>query len=153
MAWGRESKLELDVEEPAEAHNLLYPVEIAKRRMRLGKHIDRAELGRLARRVDFGIGRELAPVALRELSILPERQLAGDEQQRSGAHGRDVVCDRRRRFGQNDAHFFQALGGLAHGRRGLLDLPAVARASAAAGGSRLCRLSGEGKLVFAFLRA
>ena len=32
-------------------------------------------------------------------------------------HGRDIVCDRRRGLWQNDAHFFQALGGLAHGGR------------------------------------
>ena len=115
IAWGRASKLELDVEEPAEPHDLLHLVEIAERRLRLGKHVDGAESRRLARGVDLGIGRELALVALGELPIFPERQLAGDEQERSGAHERDVIRDRRRRFGQNDAHLFQAFGGSAHG--------------------------------------
>ena len=76
MAWGRASKLELDVEEPAEPHDLPHLVEIAERRMRLRKHVDDAEPRRLARCLDLGIGRELALMPLVELSILPERQLA-----------------------------------------------------------------------------
>src|ERR1700727_3246527 len=69
---GQGVEARLDVEEPAEPHDLLYPVEIAKRRMRLGEHVDDAQLGRLARGVGFGIGREFALVALGELTILPE---------------------------------------------------------------------------------
>ena len=69
-------------------------------------------------RLDLGLGRELALMALGELSILSERQLAGDEQKRSSAHRRNVVGDWRRGFRQNDAHFGEAFGGLTHAGRG-----------------------------------
>ena len=84
----------------------------------------------------------------------PERQLAGDEQERAGADETDIIRDRRRGFGQNDAHLFQTLGGLAHGGAELLGL-ARGRAGAklSTDGPRLCRLSREGKLVFALLGA
>ena len=72
-----------DAEEPAEPHDLRDPVEIAERRMRLREHVDDAEPGRLARGVDSAIGLELALVALVELAVGAERDLAGDEQQAS----------------------------------------------------------------------
>ena len=53
-------------------------------------------------------------VALGELAVRPERNLAGDEQKRPGAHGRNIVGDRRRGFRKNDAQLLQALGGFAH---------------------------------------
>ena len=134
IAWAKGVKARLDAEEPAEPHDLLHLVEIAERRLRLGQHVDDAEPRRLARGVDFGIGRELALVALGELSVFPQRQLAGDEQKRSGAHGRNIVRDRRRGFGQNDAHLFQAFGGLAHGGAELLGSPALARGKTASAG-------------------
>ncbi len=81
IAWGRASKLELDVEEPAEPHDLLHLVQIAERRMRMRGQIDGAEPGGLARGVNLGVGRELALVALGELPVFTERQLPGDEEQ------------------------------------------------------------------------
>src|SRR3984957_5343631 len=82
--------------------------------MRLGEDVDDAEPRRPARGLDFGISRELALVALGKLAVFPQRELTRDKQQRASADGRNIVCDRRRRFGQNDAHLFQAFSGVAH---------------------------------------
>ena len=75
IAWGRASKLELDIEEAAEPHDPPHLVEIAERRMRVGEHVDDAEPRRLARGVDFGISRELALVALGKLAVFSQWEL------------------------------------------------------------------------------
>jgi len=66
------------------------------RRRSLRDHVDRAEPGRL----DRGSRRKLADVAGGQLAVEAERQLAGDDQQRAGAHGRNAIGHRRGRTGR-----------------------------------------------------
>ena len=68
---GQGVEARLDVEEPTKPHDLLHLVEVAERRVRMGKHIDDAEPGRLACGFDLGVGRELALVALSGLPSSP----------------------------------------------------------------------------------
>ena len=70
------------------------------RRRSLRDHVDRAEPRRLARRLDRGSRRELADVVGCQLAVEAERQLAGDDQQRAGAHGRNAIGHRRGRTGR-----------------------------------------------------
>src|ERR1700677_295496 len=72
---GQGVEARLDAEEPAESHDLPHLVEIAERRMRLGEHVDDAELRRLARGVNFGLSQKLALVPLGQFSIFPEWEL------------------------------------------------------------------------------
>ena len=68
---GQGVEARFDAEEPPEPHHLLHSVEIAKRRMRLGKHVDRAEVGGLTRGVDSVEG--LERVAIDELeAVIPD---------------------------------------------------------------------------------
>ena len=154
IAWGRASKLDSTLKNPPSRTTCFTLSRSPSAACAWAAKLMAQSSGRLARGVNLGIGRELALVALGELPIFPERQLAGDEQQRSGAHERDVIRDRRRRFGQNDAHLFQAFGDSAHGgANSSACLPVAREAKPPASDPRLCRLSGEGKLVFGFPRA
>ena len=116
IAWGRASKLEATLKNPPSrttcATRSRSPS--ASRAWASTLTAQRRAASRAGSRAEFG--RELAFVALGELAVLAERELAGDEQKGSGAHERAVIGGRRRGLGENDAELLEALCGFAHQR-------------------------------------
>ena len=74
-----------DIEIAAEPDRLDDGVEVAERRFGLGEDVDGAEPRRFARGLHARIGPELALVGVGQLSVRPERQLAGNPELGQGA--------------------------------------------------------------------
>ena len=95
------------VDEAAEAHHAHDLVEVAERRLDLGQQVDGTAARRRGTVLDRNAGTELALGD--QLAGGVETDLAGDEQQVTGAHERHVIGDRGRGLVQLDALFRQLL--------------------------------------------
>src|SRR5947209_11609621 len=89
------------IDEPAEPHNPADTLKAAGRRLHLRQQVEGANpRRRLAGFVEDGSA-ELAAMCRIDLTVRPERQLAGDDEEIAGDYVRHVSSDRRRRFWQN----------------------------------------------------